>query len=549
MSDEFAVAAMALNVVRDLLDASISYFSRLRSSAGTGSADFIDEHQIPLYELAGMFTGVTAARHLLAHAAGLAEDDRGAQRLTQQLTMRYAAETVLEAWQRLRFREADFGLRSEAVAALADDSISSFLPEWLNQETTGRIATLIDETGGAGEDGLTGEQRAIQSAFRRFAQEKVAPLAEQIHRQDRLLPDEILSELAEMGCFGLSIPARYGGFQDDDDPEHMSMVIVSDELSRVSFGSAGSLITRPELLSKALLEGGTEAQRRKWLPLIASGERQVAVAVTEPDHGSDVANLTMTARRVDGGWRLNGSKMWCTYAGRADVLMVLARTDPDPAKAHRGLSLFIVEKPPDYGHEFEHIAAGGRITGRAIATLGYRGMHSFELLFEDCFVPEEHLIGGESGLGRGFYYQMHGFAGSRLQTAARALGIMAAAFGEGLTYARQRMVFGRHLIAYPLVQQKLVQMAMRIQAARQLTYFAAREADRGEGADAAAMAKLLTARAAEWITREAQQLHGGMGYAEEFPISRHFVDARVLAIFEGAEEVLGLRVIARGLLR
>jgi len=426
--------------------------------------------------------------------------------------------------------------------------LRSFTGQQLGSEQFQLVTDLIRETGGVGEDGLDVEQQAVQTAFRRFAQERVVPLAEQIHREDDLLPDHILQELAAMGCFGLSIPARYGGFQDDAHPDHMSMVIVSDELSRASFGSAGSLITRPELLSKALLKGGTEAQKAKWLPLIASGEKQVAVAVTEPDHGSDVANLTTMARHDGDGWRLNGSKMWCTYAGRAEVLMLLARTDPDRSKAHRGLSLFIVEKPACYGHEFEHSIHGGRITGRAIATLGYRGMHSFEMQLDDYFVPDANLVGGEAGLGQGFYLQMHGFAGSRLQTAGRALGIMAAAFAAGLDYARQRLVFGSPLISFPLTQQKLALMAMRIQAARQLTYFAARELDHNRGMETAAMAKLLTARSAEWIAREAQQLHGGMGYAEEFPISRHFVDARVLAIFEGAEEVLALRVIARALL-
>lgn len=261
-----------------------------------------------------------------------------------------------------------------------------------------------------------------------------------------------------------------------------------------------------------------------------------------------MAHLTTSARPVEGGWRLNGTKMWCTYAGRADLLMVLARTDPDRSQGHRGLSLFIIEKPASDGHSFEVRANGGRLSGRAIATLGYRGMHSFEVVFEDVFVPAENLIGESSGLGRGFYLQMYGFGGSRLQTAGRALGIMSAAFAEALSYVRQRTVFGRALIAYPLVRHKLVQMAMQLEAARQLTYSAARQVDQGDGAVAAAMAKLLTARFAERITREAQQLHGGMGYAEEFPVSRHFVDARVLAIFEGAEEVLALRVIARSLL-
>jgi (2S)-methylsuccinyl-CoA dehydrogenase len=542
MGDEIDRASRTLDHAGQLLARSWEQFSRSSILAGKLDSGAVDRHQLPLYQLAGLSTRVAAGEQLLAHAASLDRRTGLAARLTCHLALLWTAETIRHILQQLLMRESEFGLSAAEIGELSAGS--RWLGGRLAQDSYERIAAMIAETGGAGLDGLTQEQQAIQAAFRRFAQERIAPLAERIHRYDELLPDEIIEELGQMGCFGMSIPARYGGFQDDSHPDHTGMVIVSDELSRASFGTAGSLITRPELLSKALLKGGTEAQREKWLPLIASGALQVAVAVTEPDYGSDVANLTTVARPSGSGWRLNGTKMWCTYAGRAELLMVLARTDPDASLGHRGLSLFMVEKPADYGRAFEHQG----IAGRAIATLGYRGMHSFELVFEQCFVPGENLIGGEAGLGQGFYLQMHGFGGSRLQTAGRALGIMAAAFAEALKYSGQRHVFGRPLAAYPLTGYKLVQMAMYLQVCRQLTYHAAREVDLGGGAIAASMAKLLTARAAEGIAREAQQLHGGMGYAEEFPISRHFVDARVLAIFEGAEEVLALRVIARSLL-
>jgi (2S)-methylsuccinyl-CoA dehydrogenase len=274
----------------------------------------------------------------------------------------------------------------------------------------------------------------------------------------------------------------------------------------------------------------------------------VGIMVTEPDYGSDVAGIGVSATPFEGGYRINGVKTWATFAGRADVIMLLARTDPDRAAGHRGLSVFVVEKEPTPGHGFtfdqEH---GGKLEGRAIDTIGYRGMHSFEVSFSDWFVPAENLVGLEAGRGRGFYLQMAGFENGRLQTAARAVGLMQAAFEAGMSYARERNVFGRTVFDYELTKVKLARMAALIQGGRQFSYAVARLMAQGEGALEASMVKAYVCRAAEWVTREAMQLHGGMGYAEEFPVSRYFVDARVLSIFEGADETLCLRVIARRL--
>jgi (2S)-methylsuccinyl-CoA dehydrogenase len=288
----------------------------------------------------------------------------------------------------------------------------------------------------------------------------------------------------------------------------------------------------------------------------------VAVAVTEPDFGSDVAAIKVTASPATGaggepGWVISGVKTWCTFAGRADLFMLLARTDPDRAKAHRGLSLFIVPKPRAPGHEFAFNQAdltgpgsggAGRVEGRAIDTLGYRGMHSYEVAFEDWWVPAANLIGGEDGQGKGFYYQMEGFENGRLQTAARAIGVMQAAYEAALGYAQDRVVFGQPVADYQLTRAKLARMAAVIQCSRQFMYEVARLMAKGEGALEASMIKAYVCRAAEWVTREAMQIHGGMGYAEEFAVSRDFVDARVLSIFEGADETLALKVIARRLL-
>jgi (2S)-methylsuccinyl-CoA dehydrogenase len=274
----------------------------------------------------------------------------------------------------------------------------------------------------------------------------------------------------------------------------------------------------------------------------------VGIMVTEPDYGSDVAGVATSATPVDGGYVVNGVKTWATFAGRADVLMLLARTDPDRSKTHRGLSLFVVEKDAVPGHSFALAQpGGGKVEGRAIDTLGYRGMHSYEVSFSDWFVPAENLVGGDAGLGKGFYLQMEGFENGRLQTAARAVGLMQAAFEAGLAYAQERRVFGKPVFDYQLSRVKLARMAALIAAGRQFSYDVARRMGRGEGTLSASMVKAYVCRSAEWVTREAMQLHGGMGYAEEYPVSRYFVDARVLSIFEGADETLCLRVIARRL--
>jgi (2S)-methylsuccinyl-CoA dehydrogenase len=396
---------------------------------------------------------------------------------------------------------------------------------------------------------LSEEKELVRETFYRFANEVVEPLAEEIHRQDLDIPDEILKPAAELGCFGTCIPEEYGGLQPNDRPDSLGMIVVTEELSRGSLGAAGSLITRPEIAARALLSGGTEQQRQQWLPQLASGETLCAISITEPNTGSDVAAVSLKASRVQGGWTLSGAKTWCTFAGKSELLVVLARTEPDASLGYKGLSLFLLQKPSYSGHEFIHQQEnGGALTGRAIATLGYRGMHSFDLFFEDYFVPDDSLLGGDAGLGKGFYFTMAGFAGGRIQTAARATGLMQAAFEKALSYAKDRKVFGKAVADYQLTQIKLVRMLAALNASRQFSYEVARLMDDGGGQMEASLVKLYSCRAAEWITREALQIHGGMGYAEEAAVSRYFVDARVLSIFEGAEETLALKVIARELI-
>ena len=395
--------------------------------------------------------------------------------------------------------------------------------------------------------GATHEQRMLRETFRDFARREIEPIAGAMHRQDLDIPESIVKGLAELGAFGLSIPSEFGGSQNAGG-EFETMMIVTEELSRASL-VCGSLATRPEILVRALLRAGTDAQKSRFLPLIASGEKLVSIATTEPDHGSDIANIRCRAEKVDGRWIINGTKLWCTFAGRAELMMLLARTG---GSGHRGLSVFLLEKPPFPGHEFSHSQpAGGVLRGRAIPTIGYRGMHTYELSFDRYALPADAVLGGDAWLNRGFYLQMEGFGMGRLQTAARAVGLMRAALDAALGYTSARQVFGRSIADFELVQAMLGQMIVRFESARQMSYRAARPPSGKSDPDGqvkAALAKLYASRLAEDVARDAVQLHGGMGYGEETSASRYFVDAKVLPIFEGAEEVLAMRVIGKALL-
>lgn len=493
--------------------------------------------QATLYDLAVTHADLRAARNLVECWPELSDLDRGLA-----LTfMREAAPAALD-----RLENAFATLDRPLDAMLAMRSLSEMTALRLHRDDS----VGEDVAGGKalGTVALEPETALAAEAFGRFARDVVAPQAEHIHRADLTVPETLLQPMRELGVFGLSIPARYGGSAGDTDDTPL-MLAVTEALSAASLAAAGSLITRPEILTRALLAGGTESQKEAWLPRIAAGDPLCAIAITEPDHGSDVASLTLRATRTKGGWLLDGAKTWCTFAGKAGLLMVVARTDPDRSKGHRGLSLLLVEKPAFEGHAFRFEQPGGGVlSGRAIPTVGYRGMHSFDLSFASVFVPDAHVIGEEAGLGRGFYLTMAGMTGGRIQTAGRALGVMRAALDTAIAYAGDRCVFGAPLAHYQLTRVKLARMAARYCACRHLAYAVARNLDVGGDSADASLAKLIACRAAEWVTREALQIHGGMGYAEESAISRYWLDARVLSIFEGAEETLALKVIARRLL-
>lgn len=387
----------------------------------------------------------------------------------------------------------------------------------------------------------------IASEFRRFVEHTIQPMAQQIHLEDRDVPEDIIEGLASMGAFGMSIPEAYGGSLAAGSV--LASLIATEELSRGSLSVGGSVITRSEILARVLLRAGTERQKARWLPDIAAGRRMVAIAVTEPQAGSDVAAIQTVASPRNGDYRLTGSKTWATFAGRADLLLVLARTTVTGVRDRSGLSLFVVEKPPRSGREFEiDQVEGGRLTGRGIATIGYRGLHSFELFFDDWLVPAADLVGEQTGVGEGFAIQMGGFAAGRLQTAARAIGLMAAAIDAALLYSRERETFGKKLIEHSLMVEYLANMVGTIQSSRAVTYRVGGSVDGEPGLVQAAMAKILACRGAERVTRDAMQVFGAYGYASESPVSRYFVDARVLSIFEGTEEILALKVLARKIL-
>ena len=504
--------------------------------AGAGGPDTA---QVLAYDVAHAAAAIRTAEAAIAYGAFGDTEAR--------IACAFTADAIADLAARLIGREASWGVAPGWMEPAAPFVTTYREPAFL--------AALADQPG---DRHLDSDFELVRETFHRFAEEQIRPRAEHIHRANTDIPEAIIDGMAEMGGFGMSVPEEYGGFATGGESDYLGMVVATEELSWGSLGAGGSLITRPEILTRAIVFGGTEEQKQRWLPKLATAEVMGAVAVTEPDFGSDVAGVVTAATRTDGGWLINGVKTWCTFAARADVLLLLARTDPDRSKAHRGLSLFLVEKPQAEGHGFLFTQepgtegrpgdSAGRMEGRAIDTLGYRGMHSYEVAFESWFVPDACLVGGEEGLGRGFYLQMQGFENGRLQTAARAIGVMQAAYESARDYAANRVVFGSPIADYQLTQVKLARMAILIQATRQFSFEVARLMSKGEGSLEASMVKAYVCRAAEWVTREALQIHGGMGYAEEFPVSRYFVDARVLSIFEGADETLALKVIARGLL-
>lgn len=539
--------------LQEQIDSGFLYLNEMCTINGIFNSSELDTHQQVSYELAFCVAEIEASKAMLDYSDNFSKEEP----LCEILSLAFTAEVLTAIWQRLYTHASDAGLSKQALISILNSEAFEALMEkngaLINFLT---IGSKILEWGSLNvrpnlmlPSGLDQEKDMVRESFVAFVDKIVLPQAERIHRQDEDVPDEIIEEAAKMGCFGTSIPERFGGSMPDEKNDSLSMLVVTEELSRGSLGAAGSLITRPEIAARALLEGGTENQKSTWLPRLASGKYLAAISITEPDYGSDVASLSLKATKTENGWLLNGNKTWCTFAGKADVIVTIARTDPDRNKGHRGLSMFLVEKPRFTGHAFNYQnPVGGKIIGKSIPTIGYRGMHSYDLSFEDYFVGDESLVGEEKGENNGFYLTMAGLSGGRIQTAARASGVMQAAIDKAVDYSLNRKVFGQSVGSFQLTKVKLAKMFIKLTASRQFSYSVAKLMDHGEGQMEASLAKLFSCRAAEWVTREALQIHGGMGYAEESDVSRYFVDARVLSIFEGAEETLALKVIARRLI-
>ena len=435
----------------------------------------------------------------------------------------------------------ELGVPDSARQDFLTDDVTALI-EGVTPEMRARVVTLIQDAQGAasanfGDPGLEETFEEIRNEMRRFSEAEVVPHAQEWHLEDAYIPIELINQMAELGVFSLTLPEEYGGLGLGKE----AMCVVSEELSRGYIG-VGSLGTRSEIAEELILNGGTDEQKQEWLPKIASGEILPTAVFTEPNTGSDLASLTTRAVKDGDVYRITGQKTWITHAARADLMTVLARTDPNE-KGYKGLSMFLAPKPR--GTDDNPFPADN-ITGGEIEVLGYRGMKEFEVSFDGFEVPAANLLGGVEG--QGFKQLMQTFEAARIQTAARAIGVAQSALDIGLRYAMERVQFGKPIINFPRVSDKLAMMAAEILFARQLTYYSARRKDAGHRCDLeAGMAKLLAARVAWAAADNALQIHGGNGFALEYTISRVLCDARILSIFEGAAEIQA-HVIARRLL-
>lgn len=505
---------------------------------GAVDAARLDTAQIAAHGLAWMATYIAALRQLLGWAQGLAE--AGGLAEPQRLILavgfgEYLAQLAggIAMGQGEIARPQDLGLDDAELVPLRQNPLVAGL-----SDARARLGALLAEGMPSGGDSLGDETlELIRDQVRRFAERAVAPYAHDWHRADKFIPIEVIEELSGIGVFGVTLPEEYGGLG----LGKLAMCVVSEELSRAYIG-VGSLGTRSEIAGELIRVSGTQQQKERWLPGLASGAVLPTAVFTEPNAGSDLANLQTRAVKDGDFYRIHGAKTWITHGARSDLMTLLARTGA-PDSGYRGLSMFLAPKPR--GDDATPFPADG-MSGTEIPVLGYRGMKEYEIGFDGFAVPQDCLLGGVEG--EGFKQLMATFESARVQTAARAVGVAQNAFELAMAYAQERRQFGRNIAQFPRVQLKLVMMAVETMMARQLAYFAAREKDSGRRCDIeAGMAKLLAARVAWTNADNAVQIHGGNGYAIEYPISRILNDARILNIFEGAAEIQA-QIIARGLL-
>ena len=545
LADLLALTAASLPAVDDILGRAKDAVRAVVEDNGRVSGALIEENQTAAHGLAWLATYAQSLHQMQGWAERLQEAGKFGE--VEQLIHQIAfGEYLWQIYGGIQMNQGeivrlqDIGLSQDDIRALMEPSVMTLTQSGNTQAARARLVELMEEQSAnitVGASGLDEELEMIREQFRRFSIEKVEPYAHEWHLKDELIPMEIIEEMAEMGVFGLTIPEEYGGFG----LSKASMCVVSEELSRGYIG-VGSLGTRSEIAAELIICGGTDAQKEKWLPGLASAEILPTAVFTEPNTGSDLGSLRTRARKDGDDWIITGNKTWITHAARTHVMTVLARTIPDTDN-YKGLSMFLAEKTP--GTDEEPWQDPG-ISGGEIEVLGYRGMKEYTLNFDDFKVKGENLLGETEG--QGFKQLMQTFESARIQTAARAVGVAQSALDEGMKYAQDRKQFGKALINFPRVAGKLAMMAVEITVARQLTYFSAHEKDNDRRCDLeAGMAKLLGARVAWACADNALQIHGGNGFALEYKISRILCDARILNIFEGAAEIQA-QVIARRLL-
>ncbi|MDO8352430.1 MAG: acyl-CoA dehydrogenase family protein [Aestuariivirga sp.] len=529
----------AVSAAGRALEKAKSTVGALLLSDGRLSAPAFDQHQHEAHGLAWLATYVDTLKALATYAAKLSTQGKLGE--IEQLLLKIACGEYLQQVaggipmnQTEIFRAENLGIDLKGLRACA------LYAQGNTRENRARLVDLMQEQQGEltfGNCGLDDTINDMRTSMQRFVASKVAPHAHQWHLKNSYVPMEIIQELAELGVFALTLPEGFGGLGLPKE----AMCVVSEELSR-GWIAIGSLGTRAEIACELILGGGTEEQKTKWLPKIATGEILPTAVFTEPDTGSDLGSLKTRAVKTGDVYKVTGNKTWITHPVRADLMTLLVRSNPEE-KGYKGLSMFLAEKPR--GNDAEPFPAKG-MSGSEIEVLGYRGMKEFEIRFEDFEVKAENLLGGVEG--QGFKQLMQTFESARIQTAARAIGVAQNALDLGLKYASDRKQFGKPIIKFPRVADKLALMAAEIMAARQLCYAAAREKDAGRRCDLeAGMAKLLGARVAWSAADNALQIHGGNGFALEFEISRILCDARILNIFEGAAEIQA-QVIARRIL-
>nr|WP_257099024.1 acyl-CoA dehydrogenase family protein [Pseudovibrio flavus] len=535
----------ALTELEVLLGKARTYVKQRVSEDGRLSPVKMELEQRATHAFAWFTTYLEALRQLDAYALRLTEQGKYGEieKLIVEIGFgEYTAQIFsgIAISQSEITRLADMGVsRSEAEAAYSA-AVEDVIAIGTRSSSRAALAAYMETSDGQaclGATGLDETYEQIREEMRKFAEAEVLPYAHDWHLENAYIPLPVIEKMAELGVFGLTIPEEYGGLGLGKE----SMCVVSEELSRAYIG-VGSLGTRSEIAAELILCGGTEEQKAKWLPVIASGEVLPTAVFTEPNTGSDLASLRTRAVKDGEDWSISGNKTWITHPVRANVMTLLARTNPDE-KGYRGLSMFLAEKPR--GTDEDPFPAKG-MSGGEIEVLGYRGMKEYELAFDGFKVSGENLLGQVEG--QGFKQLMQTFESARIQTAARAVGVAQSAIDLGLRYAMERIQFGKPLMAFPRVADKLVMMAVETMIGRQLTYFSAWQKDSGRRCDLeAGMAKLLCARIAWSNADSALQIHGGNGFALEYPISRVLCDARILSIFEGAAEIQA-QVIARRLL-